>query len=313
MQTNIPPATSLEDIVFEPTIRPVVDDLDGIARRLRSSDDRDTAYANIASKRFLVSAAAGRALGFAQETQRFLELAQASPKPQVVECLDMLTALTVLNSASTIAVAIMPPRTGEDVLAREFITDSVDSKLRESGDPAMIEAAALAFEIGPLPIAIGDRQRRTFALAGAVPPPSAIVREGAPAMVCLEQGLSLVAFMQDLPDVADLVERVALQLDDADRLARVVADGDHGPEALNRLERARLGGALLATADLARACLYSDLVEGGAAARDRALALAPRLPEARLQSIVAFATLTGGVIGELSSAARALTTAIRGH
>ncbi|MFC5421014.1 hypothetical protein ACFPOB_15765 [Bosea eneae] len=313
MQTNIPPATSLEDIVFEPAIHPVVDDLDGIARQLRSSGDRDAAYANVAIERFLISAAAGRALGFAQETERFLALAQASPKPQVVECLDMLTALTVLNSASTIAVAIMPPRTADDLLAREFVAESVDSKLHVSGDAAMIEAAALAFEIGPLPIAIGERQRRTFVLASAAPPAAAIMRDGVPAMFRLEQGPSLVDFMQNLPQVAELVERAGLLLDDAERIARMIAVGNLGAETLNRLERARRGATLLATADLARTCLYADLVNGGAFPKDRALALAPRLPEARLRSIIAFAALTGGVIGELSSAAQALTTAIRGH
>jgi hypothetical protein len=313
MQTNNPPATSFDDIELDPIIRPVVDDLDGIARKLSRSGDRDTAYSTFGGERFLISAAAGRARGFALETERFLELAQTSPKPQIVACLDMLTALTVLNSASTIAVAIMPPRTGEDVLTREFIAESVDSKLRLSGDPAMIEAAALAFEIGPLPISIGERQRRTFMLAAAVPPAAKILREGAAAMVYLKQGLSLVAFMQDLPDVAALVERAGLQLDDAERYAQEIDEADLGPEALDRINRAHHGATLLATVDLARACIYADLVKGGAAARDRALALAPRLPEARLQSIVAFAALTGGVIGELSRAARAATTAVRGY
>jgi len=263
--------------------------------------------------RFLISAAAGRALGFAQETERFLALAQTSAKPRVVACLDMLTALTVLNSASVIAVAIMPPQTGDDLLSRDFIADSVDSKLRLSGDTAMIEAATLAFETGPMPIVIGERQRGTFVLASAAPPAATTMREGAPAAFCLEQGLSLTAFMQDLPQVAALVERAALHLDDVDRIARMIADGDHGPEALHRLERARDGATLLATVDLARACIYADLVEGGAAAKDRALAPAPRLSEARLQSIVAFAGLTGGVIGELANAARALTVSAQGH
>ncbi|MBA4220236.1 MAG: hypothetical protein C0458_05855 [Methylobacterium sp.] len=310
MQTNIPTIASLEDIVLEPRIRPVVDDLDGLARKFPHSGNRDTAYAAFASERFLISAAAGRALGFAQETERFLALAETSSKPQVVACLDMLTALTLLNSACVIALAIMPPRTGEDLLAREYIAESVDSKLRESGDPAMIEATALAFEIGRLPIAIGEDQRRTFVLAAAVPSSAKSTRQGEPAMFALEQGLSLTAFMRDLPQVAALVERAALQLDDADRIARTIAEGDIGPEMLDRLDRTRHGAALLATVDLARACLYADLVDGAAAAKDRALALAARLPEPRLRSIVAFAAMTGGVIGDLGSAARALAAAV---
>lgn len=313
MKTNIPTINSFKDIALEATIRPVTDDLDGIARRLPLSSDRDTAYAAFAGERFLISATAGRALGFAEETERFLALAETSPKPQVAACLEMLTALTLLNSASVIALAIMPPRTGEDVLARAFIADSVDCKLRLTGDPAMVEAAALAFEIGPLPITIGERQRRTFMLASAVPSSVRNARQGEPAMVALEQGLSLTAFMRDLPQVAALVERAALQLDDAERHAREIGDGDIGPEALERLERARHGAALLATVDLARACLYADLVDDGAAAKDRAMALASRLHEPRLRSIVAFATMTGEVIGELGRTARTISAAVRGR
>lgn len=313
MQTDNPTATTFADLVLEPVIRPVTDELDGIARRLAHSGDRDGAYAAFASERFPISTVAGRALGFGQETERFLALAQASAKPQAIACLDMLTALTLLNAASVIAVAIMPPRTADDLLAREFIAGSVDSRLRQSDDLAMVEAAALAFGIRLLSIAIGEQQRRTFVLANAVPPAATLIREGVPAMVGLEQGLSLVAFMQDLPQVAALVARAGLQLDDADRIARAVADGDPGHEARDRLERARSGAILLATVDLARACLYADLVAEGAAAKERALALAPRLPEARLQSIVAFAAMTGGVIGELGNTARDLAIAARGH
>ncbi|MFC5509450.1 hypothetical protein [Bosea massiliensis] len=41
MKTNIPTITSFEGIALEATIRPVTDDLDGIARRLPLSGDRD--------------------------------------------------------------------------------------------------------------------------------------------------------------------------------------------------------------------------------------------------------------------------------
>lgn len=313
MQTNNPSAVSLDDIVFEAIIRPVTDELDGIARKLPLSSERDAAYAGFVSERFLISAAAGRALGFAEETERFLALAQTSAKPQVVACLDMLTALTVLNAACVTALAIMPPQNGEEMLARELVAESVDAKLRQSGDPAMVEAAALAFDIGPLPIAVGERQRRTFMLASAEPAPTKTMRPGVPTMFCIEQGFSLVAFMQDLPEVAALVARAALQLDDADRITRMIADGNHGHEALDRLERAHQGAMLLTTADLARACIYADLVEDGAAAKHRALALASRLSAARLQSIVAFAALTGGVIGELANAARVAVLSVQGR
>lgn len=306
MPTNNPTITSLDDIALELALRPVIDDLDGLTRKMPYSGHRDADYAAFAGERFPVSAGAARALGFAAEIKRFLALAETTSKPQAVAFLDMLTALTVLNAASVIAVAIMLPRTGRDVLVRMSIAESVDAALRESGDAAMIEAATLAFELGAVPFTIVEGERASFVLEAAKPQPIGQVQEGEPAMLGLEQGLSLTSLMRNLPQAATLIERAALQLDDAERMAHDIADGDHGPEALDRLERARQGAALLATADLARACLHADLVDGGAIDKDRALALAPRLPEARLQSIVAFAALTGGVIGELNSAARAL-------
>lgn len=190
----------------------------------------------------------------------------------------MLTALTVLNAASVIAVAIMPPRTGQDVLVRLSIAESVDAALRASGDAAMVEAAALAFELGAAPFTIAAGKRASFVLEAAKPQPIEQVQEREPAMLGLEQGLSLTSFIRDLPPVGTLIERAALQLDDAERIAHDIADGDHAPGALDRLERARQGAALLATADLARACIYADLVEGRAVAKDRALALAHALP-----------------------------------
>lgn len=150
-------------------------------------------------------------------------------------------------------------------------------------------------------------------LASAAPSSVQNTRPGEPAMVALEQGLSLTAFMRDLPQVAALVERAALQLDDAERHAREIAEGDIGPEALERLERARHGATLLATVDLARACLYAGLVGDGSAAKDRARALTSRLPEPRLRSIVAFAAMTGAIIGELGRTARTISATMRGR
>lgn len=311
MQNDNPTTASLDDIALELTLRPLIDDLDGIARKLPLSGSRDAAYAAFAGYRFNIGDTATRAVGFAEEIKRFLALAERSPRPQAVAFLDMLTALTVLNAASVLAVAIMPPRTGADILVRISIAESVDAALRESGDLAMIEAAALAFGFGTIPFAIGEDERASFALKPAAPPPVAELRAAEPAMLGLEQGLSLTSFMRNLPQVGTLIERAVLQLDDAERIAREIADDDHGPEALDRLERARQGASLLATADLARAGIHADLAENGAAAKERALALAQRLPEARLRSIVAFAATTGGVIGELNSSARALAGSVR--
>ena len=78
-------------------------------------------------------------------------------------------------------------------------------------------------------------------------------------MVCLEQGLSLVAFMQDLPDVAALVERAALQLDDAARewLTAKGYDKLYGARPMGRLIQEKI------KQPLAEELLFGKLVHGG--------------------------------------------------
>ncbi len=60
------------------------------------------------------------------------------------------------------------------------------------------------------------------------------------------------------------------------------------------LEASTMGGAAGAAAGLVTGLLVDD----GDTVMDRALALAPRLPQARLRSIVAFAALTGGIFSK---------------
>jgi hypothetical protein len=118
-------------------------------------------------------------------------------------------------------------------------------------------------------------------------------------MLAIEQAHSLTAFVRSPPRLEALAERAALNLHDADRFARTIHEGNPGHEALDHLERARQGASLVAAADLARICLHAGLVVDGRAIKEKALALAERLGEARLRSIVAFAALAGDALSDL--------------
>lgn len=296
--------SSLADIALEPGLRPVIDDLDGLTRRLTRGSSREHNYADLVTSLPPVSDVAGRALGFAAETQRFLALTGNSPRALVSSFLEALTALCLLNAASALTITIIPPQGVDDVLARALVADSVDASLRPGDDVAMTQTAALAFTIGSAGFDIAEAKRKAFVIETATIPRTEDLREGEPAMLTIEHAHSLTAFLRSPPQLEALAERAALELHDADRFAKAIHEGDHGHEAHGRLERARQGASLIATADLARICLHADLVVDGRAVKEKALALTERLGEPRLRSIVAFAALAGDALGDLHRSRR---------
>ena len=109
-----------------------------------------------------------------------------------------------------------------------------------------------------------------------------------------------MAFMREQASPAILVERAALQLDDADRFAQAVQeDAELDRERLDRLQRACHGANLLAAADLARACLIDAVTTGDQTIRAGIEALAQRLVEQRLKDIVIFAAAMADRLWEL--------------
>ncbi len=280
---TISPA-SLADIELELPIRAVTDDLAAFSDRLSLSAGAEKGYASFAAETHLVGEIAERAIGHAVEISRFLALAGTSEKAQVAFYLDLLIGLSVLNAASTIAVALAPPRLAVDFAARRRVLGDVTAAV--GGDAVFIEAARKAFAHGD----VGDVDVVETVFHAATVPAHDHARDGRPAVLGLEQGLSLMAFLREQASPAILVERAALQLDDADRFARTIeqdADLDH--ERLDRLQRAVHGAHLLAAADLARSCLIDAVTAGEQTVRARIEELAQRLVEERLRDIVMFA------------------------
>lgn len=287
-------SASLADIELELPIRAVTDDLASFSDRLSLSTGAEKGYASFAAETHEVGEIAARAIGHAVEISRFLSLAGTSDRAQVAFYLDMLIGLSVLNAASTIAVALAPPRLAVDFAARRRVLGDIIAAVGRDAD--FVEAARKAFAHGD----VGDVEVVETMFNAATVPALDDARDGRPAVLGLEQGLSLMAFARELAPPALLVERAALQFDDADRFARLIEqDADLDPERLDRLQRAIQGANLLAAADLARACLIDAVTAGDQGLRARGEELAQRLIEERLKDIVMFAGAMADRLREL--------------
>ncbi len=292
MKTTTTP--SLADIELDLPIRAVTDDLAAFADRLSLSAGAEKGYASFAAETFQVGEMTERGIGHAVEISRFLALAGTSEPAQVAFYLDMLVGLSFLNAAATISVALAPPRLPRDVAARRHVLGDVIAAV--GGDTAFEELARKAFAHGDLgePV-VGDT-----VFHQATVPALDDTRDGRPAVLGLEQGLSLMAFMREQASPTIMVERAALQLDDADRFARTIEQAaDLDRERLDRLQRASHGANLLAAADLARACLIDAVTADRQTIRARIEEQGRRLVEQRLRDIVMLAGAMADRLGEL--------------
>jgi hypothetical protein len=251
-------------------------------------------YARFAAEAFEVGEIAERAIGHAVEITRFLALAGTSERAQVAYFLDVLVGLSLLNAAATITVALAPPRLPDDVAARRRVLGDVIAAV--GGDAVFEVLARKAFAHGDL----GEPAAVEAVFYATTVPALDDTRDGRPTVLSLEQGLSLMAFLRDQTSPAILVERAALQLDDADRFARVIEqDAELDRERLDRLQRACHGANLLAAADLSRASLIDAVTTGDQTIRARIEDLERRLVEQRLRDIVTLAAAMADRLKEL--------------
>lgn len=292
MKTTI---LSLADIELEHPLRPIADDLSGLTQGLSLARGPEAGYAAFVSELSPLDAIAGRASAYAGEIARFLRLAGMSERQQVTLFLDMLIALSLLNAASVLAVAIIPPRHASEQDARMKVLADVLAAIGQE-DP-MAEPARKAFTHDVL---VNDDAALTGCdLGGATAPPLAAVPLNGLAFAGLEQGLSLSSFLRSLSPAATLVERAKLQLQDAERFAARIETEELDTETLDRLQRAHAGANLLTAADLARACLIEAVSEKPGNLAESVNDIARRFAEPRLRDIVAFAVALASRLTEL--------------
>lgn len=296
---------SLADIELDLPLRGVTDDLADFANQLSLKAGLERGYAAFAAKTSSVGEISSRADGYADEVTRFLALAGSSNRHQVAYVFDVLIALSLLNAAATVTVALAPPRLPADHSARRRVLDDIIAAVGDDQEFAALARKAFAH---PGMDAAADAG---VTFEAATVPALADVLDGKPAMLGLEQGLSLMSFLRNLAPAVTLTERASLQLDDADRFALAGEADELDGERLDRLQGACHGAKLLAAADLARACLIDAVANDDETARDRMNAIAERLQDERLRDVVRFAQAAAERLKELRLMQRQIADSVR--
>lgn len=191
-------ALSLADIELDLPLRAVTDDLAGFANELSLKAGLERGYAAFAAKTFSLGEISSRSAGYADEVTRFLALAGTSNRHQVAYVFDVLIALSLLNTAATVTVALAPPRLPAGHSARRRVLD--DIIVAVGGDQAFAALARRAFAYPGMDAAADAGV--TF--EAATVPALADVLDGKPAMLGLEQGLSLMSFLRNLAPAVTL-------------------------------------------------------------------------------------------------------------
>jgi hypothetical protein len=284
---------SLADIALDLPLRPVTDDLAGFANQLSLKAGLEQGYAAFAMKSFSLGEISSRAIGYADEVTRFVALAGTSDRQQVAYLFDVLIALALLDAAATVTVALAPPRSQGDFAARRRVQDDIIAAVGDDHTFAALARKAFAYP------GMDDTAPDDLSFDAATVPGLDKVREGQPAMIGLEQGLSLMTFLRNLAPAGTLIERASLQLDDADRFAVASEADELDRQRLDQLKGACHGAGLLAAADLARAGLIAAVAsKDDEASRDRN-ATAARLQDERLRDVVLFAQAAAERLKEL--------------
>ncbi|MFC5505682.1 hypothetical protein [Bosea massiliensis] len=287
-------ALSLADIELDLPLWPVTDDLAGFANQLSLKAGLEQGYAAFAAKAFSLGEISARAIGYANEVTRFVALAGTSDRQQIAYLFDVLIALSLLDAAATVTVALAPPRSKRDFAARRRVLDDVVAAVGSDQEFAALARKAFAHP------GMDDTGHADLTFDAATVPGLDEVRDGQPAMIGLEQGLSLMSFLRNLAPVNTLIERASLQLDDADRFAVANEADEVDREWLDRLQGAYHGAGLLAAADLARAGLIAAVAtQDDETSGDRINAITDRLRDERLRDVVLFAQAAAERLKEL--------------
>lgn len=207
----------LSDIVIDPVLYPVTDELAGFERLVPEAPSAMERYAVFWSQRPALLPIRARAGAHAGELKRFIGLARESIG-DIESNLDSCNALSILVNAANMAMLLVEPRNAEDVWARGAFARTLrrqaqrlkDDRLRNQVERVLanentevedgLDKPADGYEVGPF-----------LALAAAgfeVGPPAQSAAEGEPAVFALEHGPSLDLWFDQVVDFADLLAGV---------------------------------------------------------------------------------------------------------
>lgn len=300
---NTKTKSSLADLKQEAWSVSIVDELDAIARGRPWGDGDAESYSLVIGKLPSLTDVAARARYHASQVERFLYLAGRTEDRALIQSkLPSLLALTMLNHAATIAVALLPTSDTVDNWIRGDAGESVVEAAKRHQNPATAELARSAFGLDTPTVNAALASPRAF-IAGAdrllaatsALAPSRDSDDYAAGVHWLERGETLADYITDHLDFEYRLDHVRHHLRHADRFAAELEDGESSPAHRDRLGRAQAGATILALADFGRIGLWpsSGPEDDRLKAEARDLMRARQDPD-RQKAIVELAFVIGG-------------------
>ncbi len=256
--------TTLADVKPEVWNGAVVDELHAIAQQRPWGDGNAEGYSLVLQGLPSLTDVAARARYHAGQVERFLDLASRTPDHALVERrLPWLVALTMLNHAATLAVALLPTSDTVDDWIRGDTGESVVEAAKQHQNPETAELARAAFGLDTPTVNAALTSPRAF-IAGAdrllaatsALEPSRDSDDYAAGVHWLERGKTLTDYITDHLDLEYRLDAVSHHLRWADNFAALLENGELSPTHRDRLGRAQAGAMILALADLARIALW---------------------------------------------------------
>lgn len=300
--TDTKTKTSLADVKAEVWNGAVVDELQAIAQQRPWGDGDAESYSLVLQGLPSMTDVAARARYHAGQVERFLDLAGRTQDYALIQGrLPWLLALTMLNHAATIAVALLPASDTVDDWIRGDTGESVVEAAKRHQTPATAELARSAFGLDTptvhaalvSPQAFIAGADRLLAATNALAP-SRDSDDYAAGVHGLERGKTLADYVTDHLDLEYRLDSVRHHLRWADNFAALLENGELSPAHRDRLGRAQAGATILALADLARIGLWPARDPGDHRVKTQAreLMLARQGPD-RHKAIVELAFVIG--------------------
>lgn len=207
----------LSDIVVDPVLYPVTDELAGLEHLVPEAPSAMERYAVFWNQRPALLPIRARAGAHAGELKRFIGLARASIG-EIEPSLDSCNALSILLNAANMAMLLVEPRNADDAWARSAFAKTLrrqvrrlkDHRFRNQVDRILARENTEVEERPGMPVdadEIGTFIARAAASFEARPPAQRAV-EGEPAVFVLEQAPSLDLWFDQGIDFADLLAGV---------------------------------------------------------------------------------------------------------
>ena len=289
--------TSLASLTIDMSVHPVLDELTALSRLRPTAPMPEESYALLTHQTPALAGIAARGRHHAGEVERFLACAaQTRQLRPIHERLPVMFAMTLLNHAAAIAIALLPATGPDDDGVRAAAGQAVLRAALDNGHKEQLSTIRAAFGLSDQPaLAPAEGAQVTGDPADdAVDGDDSLVSADGPTVHRIEQSASLAAFLKQSHDLEVLLTEAREHLDLADRFAAGLDDGDLPIADRDRLERAQAGAHLLGVAALARIGLAPVRLDDSRAVRlaTSALINSSRLP-ARLKAIATLASWMG--------------------